>query len=72
MTATSPTTPPPADPTQKAFEEISAKMDQFNSTMTACHDLLVELRDWQRKTDERIAALESIPPPSQRNGVSAS
>jgi hypothetical protein len=69
MTRTSPTTPPPPDPTLRAYEEISAKMDRFNATMTACHDLLVELRDWQRKTDDRLSALESIPPPSHRNGA---
>lgn len=60
------TVPPPADPVMKAFEQLSAKMDQFNTTLVSLRDLLLEDRAWKRGIEDRVAALESIPPPTIR------
>lgn len=71
MSDKTPTIPPVADPVLAAFEALSAKMETFTTTLHACHTLLVEQRAWMIQTDERLAALESIPPPSHQGANGA-
>lgn len=62
------TIPPTPDPVLRAFEQVSAKMDEFNKTLKRCYDLLLELQEWKNSVDSRLDFMEETRRPSNGAG----